>query len=645
MEANKKRRISKNICRVSKEYPWKILGYLIKDISEDETNSIMMKAELAYASSIVRQRNVQLYVNACKERWALKSMLNFASALQSENLDQINILREIRKIRMLTAFQKFPFSQNANEPTIKAFKNFLRFEHLCSLTNQDPIFHLYKDDEDSPELSTYDNLVTTKIMRYIEEEISRILGDRPDLETLCANLRHGPGSTADKRGQRSILIEKFIPPISCTKSSEKLLQSTIMFDRRWYRSIADAGCFNDHIEYIEPSCEDILREATCSSLEFVKKTSDIDRTITIEPTGNMYLQLGIDHLIRKSLKKIGVDINTQEKNQYLARYASESNELVTIDLSSASDSIALTWLNFFPPKWCDLILTCRTHKTSVTDVRVCSDELILPLEKISSMGNGYTFSLETLIYTAIVSAVCRYHGYTLSSCIDMIAIYGDDIIVPKEIYGTLSYMLHRLGMRENMEKTFSHGPIRESCGMDYYLGKRIDRYTIKNIPAYDYEVCIHHNLFYTMSSNYGVSLPSVLKYISCHTTKKYYGPMIDDMCSWFFSDKNRTFYCSETQQLGYRTKRFVVKKKSTRSLLKNRLHIVAPFVPLMYLTSERTSKSFTPNFGRFRVTCDIYAYLSQISDDKQDDLFLYKKRLYKIVHVHAFVPLYVAEKY
>lgn len=645
MEVNKKRRVNKNICRISKDYPWKILGYLIKDISNDVSNSIMTKAELAYASSIVRQRNVQKYISACKERWALKSMLTFASALQSENLGQMTILREIRKIRMLTTFQKFPFEQESAEPTIKAFKNFLRFEHLCSKTNQDPIFHLYQSDDDSPELSTYDNLVTTKIMRYIEEEISRILGDRPNLETFCANLRHGPGSTADKRGQRSILIEKFIPPISCTKSSEKLLQSTIMFDRRWYRSLTDAGNYNSHIEYVEPSCNDILQEATCSSLEFVKKTSDIDRTITIEPTGNMYLQLGIDYLIRDSLRKIGVDINTQEKNQYLARFASEGNELVTIDLSSASDSIALTWLNLFPPKWCELILACRTHKTSLTDARISSEELILPLEKISSMGNGYTFSLETLVFTSIISAVCRYHGYNFSDRIDMIAVYGDDIIVPKEIYGTLSYMLHRLGMRENMEKTFSHGPIRESCGMDYYNGKRIDRYTIKNVPVYDYEVCIHHNLFYAMGDNFGVSLPSVLNYISQHVTKKFFGPPIDDTCSWFFSKKNRTFYCRETQQLGYRTKRFVVKKRSSLALLKSRLQIVAPFVPLMYLSSERNKKLFATNFGRYRSTCDIYAYLSQICDDKQDDLFLYKKRLYKIVHVHAFVPLYVAEKY
>jgi len=92
------------------------------------------------------------------------------------------------------------------------------------------------------------------------------------------------------------------------------------------------------------------------------------------------------------------------------------------------------------------------------------------LEILSSMGNGYTFPLQTMIFCCAIRAVRRYlclGGYRAGSTW---SVFGDDIIVPTFMYGRVIRLLELIGCTPNVNKSFAEGPFRESCGKDYFLG-------------------------------------------------------------------------------------------------------------------------------------------------------------------------------
>jgi hypothetical protein len=97
------------------------------------------------------------------------------------------------------------------------------------------------------------------------------------------------------------------------------------------------------------------------------------------------------------------------------------------------------------------------------------------LEKFSSMGNAYTFSLQTLIFSAVVRAVLRVRGWEGSRW----RVYGDDIIVPYRIYEDVVASLQLLGFKVNEAKSYSGDAFRESCGADYLNGTNVRPFYIK----------------------------------------------------------------------------------------------------------------------------------------------------------------------
>lgn len=93
-------------------------------------------------------------------------------------------------------------------------------------------------------------------------------------------------------------------------------------------------------------------------------------------------------------------------------------------------------------------------------------DAVIELEKFSSMGNGYTFELESMIFYALADSCVRH----LKGNTQMVSVYGDDIIVPVEAVPLLTEVLSHCGFLLNKDKSFSEGPFRESCGADYLFG-------------------------------------------------------------------------------------------------------------------------------------------------------------------------------
>lgn len=194
-----------------------------------------------------------------------------------------------------------------------------------------------------------------------------------------------------------------------------------------------------------------------SSVMFtVPKATDIDRVACKEPEINMLLQRSVGTHIRRKLRRKGIDLNDQTINQGLARDALHLN-LATIDLSAASDSITRQLVfNLLPFEWWWLLDDLRSHSVII-------GEDTHELEMFSSMGNGFTFELESLLFWAI-ARTCMY----FSGIKGRLSVYGDDIIVPCTIAPRLARVLSWFGFKVNTKKSFWNGPFRESCGGHYH---------------------------------------------------------------------------------------------------------------------------------------------------------------------------------
>lgn len=209
----------------------------------------------------------------------------------------------------------------------------------------------------------------------------------------------------------------------------------------------------------------------------VPKNAKTDRTIAVEPHVNAFLQRGIGVFLRDVLKDHGCDLRSQERNQRLAQQGSLDGSLATIDLSAASDSISDELVRYLlPTEWYDLLTACRSKfYRSGSEWRA--------YHKHSSMGNGYTFELETLMFLTISLSVCQHLELPRNN----VSVYGDDIIVPTDAYDVLVEVLEIAGFSTNIEKTFRDGPFRESCGKDYFNGVNVRpffaREKLTSIPA------------------------------------------------------------------------------------------------------------------------------------------------------------------
>lgn len=216
-------------------------------------------------------------------------------------------------------------------------------------------------------------------------------------------------------------------------------------------------------------------------LSFVPKTSQISRSICTEPTLNMLFQKGIGAVIEEHLRrKFRIDLSTQPLfNQLLARKGSVDGSYGTIDLSSASDSVSLNLLrSICPREFLSWLYLCRSPVSCLPNGEQ------LELHMVSSMGNAFTFPLQTYLFASIVKACYSTLGIKLELGdveTKNFGVFGDDIIVRKDCYELTVRTLKLFGFRVNEEKSFNTGLFRESCGGDFYAGHNVRGVYIKSL--------------------------------------------------------------------------------------------------------------------------------------------------------------------
>jgi len=273
------------------------------------------------------------------------------------------------------------------------------------------------------------------LISKIQRKIERVIGMSPVFDELDSLCKWGPGATCDIHHGSTDAAYKMSYSITVTADAAKHMARVI--DDVW-------------LSALQGSPFTIVRG---NRVVMVPKNSKTHRVIAAEPTGNSFLQQGVGRYFRKCLKGFGVNLDDQSINQRLAFSCLVDNNS-TLDLSSASDTLCRNLVHLLlPPAWASYLEEIRSPLSYFKGKWY-------HLQKFSSMGNAFTFELETLIFWAICSVVNEGRG--------PVSAYGDDLIVPQSGYRETVAALNYFGFVVNEEKSFHAGLFFESCGKYYH---------------------------------------------------------------------------------------------------------------------------------------------------------------------------------
>jgi len=408
--------------------------------SEEETN-VFAREISSLLLSRIRDSEARGYLQHCIDCNDFLALCDYSIDYTVLTVSDAISIRQI-----LALFQKRRDQGCDVAREINALSTFREAEQLCAESNH--IFRRWSRGgfQFTPAVES--------VLFRAQRKISRVLGDVPLLSDL--KVRFGPGSTTTVPKRMAAARFKLAAPFACSGDLSAFVSECLEELPAW-------------INFSDAESTQVTVEIHPGRLVFVPKDRKTFRAIGPEPMLNGMFQLGIGSYMARRLKRFGVDITDQSRNQKLARIGSIEGGLATLDLSSASDCISIGLVeHLLPHDWSSFLGRFRTGLLEYSDS-------VIKLEKFSTMGNGYTFPLETLIFWALAQGVCE----SKEEC-DTVSVYGDDIIVPTHRYELLVEVLTACGFKVNTKKSFASGPFRESCGADYLSGINIRPYYLRD---------------------------------------------------------------------------------------------------------------------------------------------------------------------
>lgn len=390
-----------------------------------------------------------------------RSIGNLASCRQL--LTDKNSSCELAKVLMQIEafFKKNAAFSGTEEQKQEAIRTFEGTERKCSRSNRRLSFYYRYRDRLDPDIALY--------MKRAERWIDELMGPfQTFLEEIPALVRLTSGATASASRKRSRPHMKVKTLIECTP---KLIPYADSLVKSW-------GF--DNVRF---------KRVYANRLEFVSKNWKTYRTIACEPEGNLPFQLAFDAYSKRRLRRRGIDLSDQSRNREQARIGSINGLIATMDLTSASDLDSrslVAWL--FPKPWADFLDDVR----SPMYIDPISKEKKV-YHKFSSMGNGATFGVLTIVFAAAAYAVGS----------KQFSVYGDDLTIEVEFVEPLMRFLSFLGFTVNAEKSYSTGFFRESCGGNYWHGVDITPFYLREWSERKTVLCHNVNGLVSISTYYG----------------------------------------------------------------------------------------------------------------------------------------------
>jgi len=383
------------------------------------------------------------------------------------------------------------------DPDAGATARWYKAEHLCKRTNQ--CLRAWKS-----------RLRRTNHAPYVEYVLemrrfcARVLGEI-DLGQLMVRGGFGPGASIGVGGADTSVPFKMTSSLTVTKPCLPIA-AALLREAHWaYETLdlmeerpASEWFHKDHFtEALKSRCTVVGEEEAFT----VPKNSEHSRFCSKQGTLNGLCQASIGEYVSERLRTFGIDLTCQDINARLAYAASAGLcHASTLDMSMASDTWALEAAKLLLPRpWYNLLLMTRMPTCRMTDGNVVT------LEKMSAMGNGFTFPFESLMFAAVVHSVGRFHSPNGWSAPVDYHVYGDDIVCPASGALLVMELLQFLGFRPNSEKSFVLGPFKESCGADYFDGINVRPLYVKGADYSVLELIELHNGF--AACNFVACLP------------------------------------------------------------------------------------------------------------------------------------------
>lgn len=391
----------------------------------------------------------------------------------------------------LAFFSKFEPLPLGIDKEAAAFEKFRESEDRCRETNR-----RLRSMRSANGLGLQSEIAS--VLHGAQRKIASMLGPVPSYGQL--KFSFGPGANTTVKASRSSPRWKLGAGLVCSNELISSVDYLLSEVPNWVQ----LHCVSEDDAFYKVDVS-----TACAKLQFVPKTAKTYRSICIEPILNSFAQKGIGGFLRGRLGRIGINLQDQTRNQTLACKGSVDSSLATVDLAAASDTISIEVVaDLLPLDWYSFLSRFRTGRVEYND-----ETLIL--EKFSSMGNAFTFELETTIFWGLAVATCEF----LQLPTENVSVYGDDIIIPKDAFLLLRSVFEYLGFQINTAKSFVDGPFRESCGADWLLGLDIRPYYQKNLVSGETLFVLHN--FYMRRFDQAMAAV-VLEYI--HPTLRIFGP-------------------------------------------------------------------------------------------------------------------------
>lgn len=429
---------------------------------------------------------------------------------------------------VLSFLKKYPFGKVANlDPLSAAERSFDRAERLCRITNRRLRWFRHRGfrlQKHRPGLHGIFHAARLKISSWLGPV---------DLNKIYDQSQHGPGGALGVEGLSTTAYYKYAAPLyTVTPRAKPYAVAAILADQQWRRYVVNPeAILGDPVPSTDEAflkAFDRLKVTTYNKVTFVPKTALTHRAIAIEPLMNIYLQLGAGAYIRDTLRRVGINLRDQTRNQNLALIGSTDRRSfysrpATLDLSMASDTLSVELAReLLPEDWFNLLSDLRSEEGVYKGKTY-------RWAKFCSMGNGFAFPLESLIFYALVSAVIDETGSDKS----VTSVYGDDIIVPGNATLRVIEVLNYAGFKVNTEKSFAFGPFRESCGKDFWEGRDVRPFFLKKKIKRPNDLLLCRNTHFLSGD-----APSVVDFIDRRLPKciadNLLGPVTQDLVGHLF---------------------------------------------------------------------------------------------------------------
>lgn len=376
------------------------------------------------------------------------------------------MLRQERELRTggIKAFRQVSFPDKFNAP-VYIFKAQYQLENLFKR-------YRFRDDQftqEELERSTIEKFldVQNRISAPIETTplVDRVLERARDYMCSClGEFSQAELVEACRFGKKATKGNPFSDSYADIKLGSELTGSTEQI--KWFREVylPDDKLLQDTLVQCSPS--GVPNYVVCDTLNatLVPKSYKALRLILPNTLIGTLRSYGLGKMIEVRLRKyFGLDIRRlQAIHGQLIKEMSKTRKSVTGDLSSASDSPNMDLMSkVLPESWFKELNLGRITKVKAGDT-------VYDLNSFMTMGIGFTFPLETLLFYSLLRSIAD-----LAKVKGRISVYGDDLIYPRDMHRYVAFIFPKLHIMLNNDKTYVNTYFRESCGSDAFHGSDV----------------------------------------------------------------------------------------------------------------------------------------------------------------------------